>query len=167
VKQGLFARITIVGILSAILPTHAQAHRMNAAMSLVEISPTNGRLEVTHTLFAHDLEGALGAGSVDLTWFEKPQGQTALRTYCLSKFTLLAQNNRPIALSFVGVELNGAVINVYFEAPRPRGRDVTVDSNFLQDVSDTQVNQVNLRANGRTVSAVFQTGSAPKRLTLP
>lgn len=146
---------------------NAHAHRMNSAMSLVEVSPTNGRLEVTHTLFAHDLEGALGAGSVDLKWFETPQGETALRTYCLQKFILIGPNNRQIALSFVGIELKGGVITVFFDAPRLRGRNLLIDSNFLQEMSDNQVNQVNVRANGRTISAVFQAGAEPRRMTLP
>jgi hypothetical protein len=140
---------------------------MDSALSLVEISPSNGHLEVTHTLFAHDLEGALGAGSVDLSWFEKPEGELALRSYCLEKFSLIAQNGRPIRLTFVGVELNGAAINVYFESPRPRGRQLTIDSNFLQERSDNQVNRVNLRANGVTISAVFMAGALPKRMTIP
>jgi hypothetical protein len=150
-----------------VLSQPAFAHRMNAAMSLIEISPTNGRLEVTHSLFAHDLEGVLGAGSVRLDWFETPQGEAALRTYVERNFVLKAQNGRAIALTFIGIELRGDLINVYFDAPHYRGTRVTVDVNFLQEVSDTQVNQVNLRARGRTISAVFRAGAEPKTLVIP
>lgn len=140
---------------------------MNAAMSLVEVSQSTGRLEVTHSLYAHDLEGVLGAGSVRLTWFETPQGEAALRAYCERNFTLKNQSGRSIALTFVGVELRGDLINVYYDAPRYRGRSVIVDANFLQEVSDSQINQVNLRANGTTISAVFRAGADAKTLSIP
>ncbi|MEN9855228.1 MAG: hypothetical protein RLZZ157_354, partial [Pseudomonadota bacterium] len=44
-------------------PSAAFAHRMDVAMSVVEINPISQKLEVSHKLYAHDLEGALGAGS--------------------------------------------------------------------------------------------------------
>jgi hypothetical protein len=140
---------------------------MNVAMSLVEINPRTSRLEVTHTLYAHDLEGALLAGAVSLSWLESAAGQQALRAYCLQQFTLTNQAGRLIALSFVGAELRGDVINVYFDAPRYNGASVIVDSNLLQDVSDSQVNQVNVRARGKTVSATFAAGAAAVRIALP
>jgi hypothetical protein len=161
----------IVGLaasLCAVLaPCNAQAHRMNTAISLIEVSPRSGRLEVTHTLFAHDLEGALLAGAVSISWLESDAGQQALRAYCLRQFTLTNQAGRPISLTFVGAELRGDVINVYFDAPRYRGTSVIVDSNLLQEISDAQVNQVNLRVNGKTVSATFNAGARAVRMNLP
>jgi hypothetical protein len=154
-------------LLALMLGNSAWAHRMNTAISLVEVSPTSGRLQVTHSLSAHDLEGVLGAGSVSVTWFDTPAGGAALRAYCEQKFVLNGQNNRPIVLAFIGVELNGDLINVYFEAPRYRGATVTVDANFLQEVSESQVNRVNVRARGKTVSAVFLQGTEPKLMTIP
>jgi hypothetical protein len=157
----------ILGLLVVVCPSFAHAHRMNAAMSLIEVSPRNGRLEVTHTLFAHDLEGALLAGAVSLSWLESDVGQQALRAYCLRQFTLANQSGRPIALTFVGAELRNDVINIYFDAPRYRGETVIVDSNLLQDISDAQINQVNVRANGKTNSATFGAGAQAMRIALP
>ena len=151
----------------ALIPRASDAHRMNAAMSLIEVSPRNGRLEVTHTLYAHDMEGVLRAGDVGLAWFETPEAETALKEYCLAQFLITDQRGRPLVLSFVGVELRGDIIQVYFDAPRFRGTSLIVDSNFLQDVSDTQVNQVNVRARGRTVSEVFEAGALARRMVIP
>jgi hypothetical protein len=158
----------VIGLLTWFaLSSAALAHRMNSAMSLIEINPSSGKIEVTHTLFAHDLEGVLGAGSVSMNWFETAQGEAAIRTYCERKFVLNSQNGRPISLIFVGVELSGGQVNVYFEGRQPRGRTFTVDADFLQEVSDSQVNRVNLRAHGQTVSAVFRAGEAAKSLAIP
>lgn len=148
-------------------PMPLQAHRMNAAISLVEVSARTGRLEVTHSVYAHDLEGALLAGAVSLSWLESDVGQQALRAYCLRQFTLASQSGRPINLNFVGAELRGDVIHIYFDAPRYRGASVIVDSNLLQDISDAQVNRVNVRANGKTASATFAPGAGAVRIAVP
>jgi hypothetical protein len=156
-----------VALVSLSSVTSTFAHRMNTAMSLIEVSPTDGRLELTHTLYAHDLEGVLAAGAVPMSWLETPQGEAAIRAYCLRHFTITDQRGRPLRLNFVGVELRGDLIQVYFDAPRYAGESVIVDSNFLQDVSDSQINRVNVRARGRTVSAVFEAGATARRIAIP
>jgi hypothetical protein len=166
-KASALLICSVAGVCALLAPATASAHRMNSAMSLIEVSPRTGRLEVTHTLFAHDLEGALLAGAVSMRWLESPAGEQALRAYCLRQFTLTNQAGRPIALTFVGAELRGDVINVYFEGPRYTGTSVLVDSNLLQDISDSQVNQVNVRAVGKTVSATFAAGAQAVRLAVP
>ena len=72
-----------------------------------------------------------------------------------------------MSLQFVGAEVSGDLLYVYFEAGRYPGRDLTLDSNLLQDFTEAQVNQVNVRRGGKTVSARFQTGTAAKRMRLP
>jgi hypothetical protein len=157
----------IVGVVSLTLATPALAHRMNTAMSLIEVSPTTQKLELTHTLYAHDMEGVLAAGAVRMSWLESPQGEAAIKAYCLRQFTITDQRGRPLRLTFVGVELRGDSIQVYFEAPRFSGSSIIVDSNFLQEVSDSQVNRVNVRVNGRTNSAVFEAGTEARRIAMP
>ena len=166
--EGLFLRLWCCFISAALaMTTPAQAHRMNTAMTLIEVSATGGRLEVTHTLYAHDMEDALRAGAVPLSWFETREGKNAIRDYCLAQFTLNDARGRPIALTFVGLELRGDAIDIYFDAPRYRGTSVIVDSNFLQETSDSQINRVNVRARGRTVSAVFQVGAGSQQIAMP
>jgi hypothetical protein len=160
--MGLF-----VAVVSLTTATSALAHRMNTAMSLIEVSPSTGKLELTHTLYAHDMEGVLAAGAVRMSWLESPQGEAAIKAYCERQFTITDGRGRPLRLTFVGVELRGDLIQVYFEAPRYGGSSLIVDSNFLQEVSDNQVNRVNVRANGRTVSAVFEAGAAARRIAMP
>jgi hypothetical protein len=164
-KALIFGLAAAAVTLTLAAPT--QAHRMNTAMSLIEVSPRSGRLEVTHTLYAHDMESVLGARSVNLAWFETSQAEEAIKAYCLAQFTITDQRGKPLRLNFIGVELRGDSIQVYFDAPRYRGSSVIIDSNFLQDVSDSQINRVNVRARGRTVSAVFEAGAAAKRIAMP
>lgn len=150
---------------AALAATPALAHRMDAALSVVELQ-ADGTVEVSHRLFAHDLEHALDPGPVGLRWFEMPAGQVALRDYVAARFVLNDARGRPVALRFVGAEVQGDLVWIYFEGRRPSGRFVTVDSDLLQDVSDRQTNQVNVRAGGRTRTAIFPPGAEAKRVPL-
>lgn len=161
-----FLKYLALGLLLC-APHDVLAHRSDAAMSLIEVNPTSGQLEVSHTLYAHDLEGALLAGAVTMQWLESPAGEAALRDYCLRQFTLTDQSGKEINLTFIGAELRGGVIEIYFTAPGLEGDNVIVDSNLLQDVNENQVNQVNVRAKGDTISAVFGQGAQAKRLMIP
>jgi hypothetical protein len=145
----------------------AQAHRIQAALSVVEISPNTQNLEVTHRLYAHDLEHALDLGSVGMVWFETKEGQAAIKAYCLRQFSIGDGNGKPLALQFVGAELSGDLLYVYFEAGQYRGKSLTLDSNLLQDFTKGQLNQINLRRGGKTISARFQSDTAAKKMVLP
>lgn len=166
-KRTLLVWYGVIAAVIASVPNPTHAHRLDAALSLVEVSQSNGRLEVTHTLYAHDLEGALQAGAVPLSWFETDVGQAALRAYCLREFVLSDARGRAIALTFVGIEVRAGIINVYFDAPHYRGTSIIVDSNFLQERSESQVNRVNVRARGETVTEVFPVGASPRRIIVP
>jgi hypothetical protein len=160
--------VTLLGLLAMVLAGNpAVAHRLEAALSVVEINPSSDTLEITHRLYAHDLEHALELGPVGVGYFETPEGQAAIKTYCERQFFISDGQGKALALQFVGAELSGDLLYVYFEAGRYRGRDLTLDSNLLQDFTEAQVNQVNVRRGGKTVSARFQTGTAAKRIRLP
>lgn len=147
--------------------TPTLAHRLEAALSVVEINPSSGVLEITHRLYAHDLEHALDLGPVGVGYFQTPEGQAAIKTYCERQFFIGDGQGTALPLQFVGAELSGDLLYVYFEAGRYNGRALTLDSNLLQDFTQAQVNQVNVRRDGKTVSARFQTGTPARRIGLP
>ncbi|MEN9873890.1 MAG: hypothetical protein RL186_787 [Pseudomonadota bacterium] len=147
-------------------PSAAFAHRMDVAMSVVEINPISQKLEVSHKLYAHDLEGALGAGSVSLTWFETKAAEQALLAYCAQHFSLATEDGQKIALNYIGLELLGDQIALYFDAPAYSAPNLRVHSTFLHERSDAQINYVNVRAHGQTLSAVFAAGDRPKLVAI-
>lgn len=157
-----------VGLCLALgLPPSAQAHRLEAALSVVEVNPSSGILEITHRLYAHDLEHALDLGPIGAGYFETPEGREAIRLYSLRQFQIGDEKGRPLPLTFIGAELSGDLLYVYFEAGRYRGKRLTLDSNLLQDFTAAQVNQINVRRNGKTVSARFAVGTPAQILALP
>ncbi|GIU65978.1 DUF6702 family protein [Candidatus Phycosocius spiralis] len=163
--KGLKFGLMSAALLGLTMP--AQAHRIQAALSVVEISPTTQNLEITHRLYVHDLEHALDLGSIGMSWFLTQEGQAAIKGYCLRQFFIGDVNGRPLAIQFVGAELSGDLLYVYFEAGQYRGQSLTLDSNLLQDFTKGQLNQINLRRDGKTVSALFQSDTAAKKMLLP
>ncbi len=160
--------VALLGLLAISLASSpALAHRLEAALSVVEVNPSSGVLEITHRLYAHDLEHALDLGPVGVGYFETSEGQAAIKAYCERQFLIADGQGKAIPLQFVGAEVSGDLLYVYFEAGRYLGRELTLDSNLLQDFTEAQVNQVNVRRGGKTVSARFQTGTTAKRMRLP
>ncbi len=164
-KRATLAGLGLLAMLFASSPV--LAHRIEAALSVVEVNPSSGVLEITHRLYAHDLEHALDLGAVGAGYFETSEGQAAIKAYCERQFFIGDGQGRIIPIQFIGAELSGDLLYVYFEAGRYRGRALTLDSNLLQDFTEAQVNQINLRRAGKTVSARFQTGTPAKLMNLP
>ena len=144
----------------------ALAHRAHAG--LTEIAPDrSGRvLEITHRLFAHDLEPVL-FHKVYNDWAQSPQGVARVGAYSAAHFALTA-DGKPLALDYVGAEPEGEFIYIYFTAPFPKGAArLGVADSLLMDVLDDQVNLVNLTLGGKTQSHYFRYGDAPQTFALP
>jgi hypothetical protein len=163
----LWASALVLGFSLGLVAADATAHRMNAALSIIEINGRTGELELIHRLYAHDLEHAIDLGAAGIRYFETEAGKRALKSYTEANFTLKDARGRPVALRFIGTELSGDLVYIYFAGRAPAGKHVLVDSDLLQAYSERQINQVNVRASGQTRSAVFVDGAVAKRIAIP
>lgn len=133
----------------------ASAHRMNTAVSVVEERPP-GQLQITHRLYAHDLEHALDLPAVTADFFDSPEGQRLLGRYVEQRFVLARPDGRPVPLRYIGAETERDLVLVYFEGSLPRGlAGLRVDSDLLMDLNPDQANLVNVRAGGASLSLRF------------
>lgn len=135
----------------------AFAHKINSAMSIIDIHDDGENVEITHKLYAHDLEHALDLGSVGLDYFQTKKGQALVRDYILSRFILRdkSMNNK---YKFIGCEIAGDILFVYFEGKLAKGQNWELDSNILQDVADGQTNYVNINFKNKTQTLIFDNG---------
>ncbi len=163
VLAGLAAAVTA----AALAAGPALAHRMDAAISTLDIRPDGRTLQVTHRLYAHDLEHTLDLGPVGVGWFDTGEGQQALGAYAARSFVLRDERGRDVTLRFIGAETQGDLVFIYFEGTLPRGRELEVDSNLLVEFSEAQRNLVNLQRGSQTVSATFGVSDGPRRMTIP
>jgi hypothetical protein len=161
------ALVTAGAIAAAACVGPALAHRMDAAISVLDIRPDGRTLQVTHRLYAHDLEHTLDLGPVGVGWFDTGDGQQALGAYARGAFVLRDGRGRDVPLRFIGAESSGDLVLIYFEGEVPSGRTLEVDSNLLVEFSDRQRNLVNLVRGSQTVSATFGAGDGARQLTIP
>lgn len=145
-----------------------QAHRLDAALTTVEISAVTGKLVVSHRMYAHDLEHALRLGSVGLLWFDTKEGGAQLGAYAADRFALFDGDGQRINLVYKGAETEGDLVWVYFDADKPLNVSAfVVGSQLLNDFSESQTNLVTIRIGEVTRSATFKVGSEPARLVFP
>ncbi len=139
----------------------AFAHRAHAGLTEIAPSKVNQDIEITHRLYAHDLEPRLFY-KVMSGWEETTEGIDRIGEYCAAKFTITI-NGKRLSLNYVGAEPDGEFIYVYFTVPRPKPGDILmVEDTLLHDAFDDQVNLVNLTLNGQTQSQYFRFGDEAK-----
>jgi len=148
-------------LFGALSGTPAFAHRAHAGLTEIVPSKINQEIEITHRLYAHDLEPRLFY-KVMSGWEETPDGIARVGAYCKAKFSITI-NGKRLSLRYVGAEPDGEFIYVYFTAPRPQGGDkMMVNDELLQDAFDDQVNLVNLTLGDQTQSQYFRFGEKSK-----
>lgn len=145
----------------------ASAHRLDAALTLVELAPHGRSVQVTHRLYAHDLEHALDLGAIGMGWFDSEAGRRTIGLYAARRFGLQTDAGAPVVLDYVGAETEGDLLYVYFTGTLEPTPALTVTNRLLHDLSARQINLVNVRRNGQTRSASFPVGSGPVRIEIP
>ena len=136
----------------------AEAHRANFALTSIEWNAEAGSLEVIHRLHTHHALDAvrLESGAAAPT-LEDTAALAMLGVYVQRRFDIRGPDDAPIALEFVGAEVEGDYALVYQEAVLPRPPDrVAVRDDILADVLEDQINHVNVRLEGPVATLMFR-----------
>lgn len=156
--------LALLALLAAASP--AAAHRLHAGLTEMALDPSGKTLEITHRLYAHDLEPYL-FHKVYNDWAQTAAGIARVGAYSRARFGL-AMDGKALSLDYVGAEPEGEFIYIYFTAPRPQGAGpLQVRDRLLSDVLEDQVNLVNLTLGGQTQSRYFRYGDAAKAFDWP
>lgn len=135
----------------------ALAHQQQAALTRVLFNPRSGNMEVMHRFLVHDAEHAVRQlldPKADLIASAEAREQFA--AYVLERFTLLGSEGNPLALQYVGQEIDGIFLWVYQEMPIPAALpSLSVIHNVLRDLWPEQNNLVNIERDGRVQTLNF------------
>ncbi len=154
------AVLSFVFFLNATTPVFA--HRAHAGLTEIALSADGQEVEITHRLYAHDIEPRLFEAAAS-GWETTQQGVAKIGRYCAAKF-LVAIAGEPLSLTYIGAEPDGEFIYAYFTALRPKtGTTLDVQNVLLDDAFEDQVNLVNLTLNGQTQSQYFRSGDGAKK----
>ena len=133
------------------------AHQQKAAETTMLITKDGKRLEVSHRFYLHDTEHAVQAlldKDADILNSEKTQLQFA--NYVEKQFTARTLNNKPLALTSVGYEVEGKFFWVYQEVALSAPlKGLKILNGSLRDLWPTQVNMVNIEGQGKVRTLYF------------
>jgi hypothetical protein len=124
------------------------AHKFYVSKTTLEVNPRTNETEITMKIFTDDLDRALGQD-------EKSRNYNLLPDYVYKHFWLKF-NNQPLALSYVGNEIENDITYVYFSI-QPAGSANTweVHNSLLVDAIPEQQNMFDLRWNGNTKTLIL------------
>jgi hypothetical protein len=150
----------------------AFSHVQKTAVTRILFNPETSNIEVMHRFLIHDAEHAaqqlFGSGQ-DLLGSE--DSRSLFSSYVINRFSVDAEFSdgtiEPLALDFLGSEIDGQFIWVYQET---KIIDHIISFNMvnmaLRDVWPDQSNLVNVERQGKVVSALFDAGAEIKRLAI-
>lgn len=139
---------------ACLMAAPAAAHRVHAGVTEVAISAATGELQISHRVYGHDLIEALGTEVADEeAWYASPEGIAAAGAYALAHFRIGEGDGRLLEPVYVGAELDGELLWIYFAAAVPADTSAfVVDNDLLADAFEDQVMMTNI-----TIDSIVRT----------
>ena len=144
----------LAGLLIAAAPSFA--HRVHAGVTEIAVNPRTSEMEILHRLYAHDLMEALDRLEEEASDFvATDEGLEAVGDYAGAHFRVADGEGRVMAIDYVGAEIDGEFIWIYFSAPEPASQDAfIVDNALLAETFDDQVMMTNFRFHSQVRTAM-------------
>jgi len=137
------------------------AHKYFVSHTSLHFNPLSQHFEVTVRLFTHDLEWAISRDKsvrLDLGGNQEPAFAEGLVRDYLRFHLNISLNDSPVAMSYVGKEVEHDRIFCYLEFPASQSfHAMTIENTLLTDVFDEQKNYLELEMAGWKQSLVFTT----------
>lgn len=140
----------------------ALAHQQKTAVTRILFNPNTGNIEVMHRFFIHDAEHAAGQIFGERqTLAESGESRQLFGSYVINRFSVEADysdgSSEPLALNYVGTEVDGQFIWVYQEVAAAEGIvGMTIVNLALRDVWSDQSNLVNIERDDKIYSLTFE-----------
>lgn len=149
-------------------PGGAAAHKYYTSLARAEYNEETKAVEVALRVFADDFELALTRRSGRKIHLDKAGDAAAAAAfaYLRETFEVSGRDGRRVELRWVGMETQGDVAWLYFEAPLPEGPSgAALRDRVLLELFRTQVNIVNFKYGGVKLDLVFRRGEdGPRRI---
>ncbi|MFK7822251.1 MAG: DUF6702 family protein [Planctomycetaceae bacterium] len=170
----------------ACVPAFASApHPFHSSMAEMEYNAETNRIEVALKLYAVDSEVALTRlGGKPCNLDNEPNRDRLLQTYLASRFRIVEDKEttpkrssenkgKPLprakgksAFNYVGSEVSGAHLWVYFELQVPKAsKQFTLQNDVLLEVQKQQLNVVRFRAGKSQQTQFFNEKNKTRKLT--
>ena len=142
------------------------AHQQKDALTEILLNPRSGNLEIAHRFYIHDAEHAAKQISGEKQdFFNSETLQAAFYQYVVDEFNLMV-DGKPLELTTLGFELEGAFFWAYQEAPFNRPLEsIDIRQGALLEFWPTQTNIVNVQNSDKEIlTAIFRNPLQTRRL---
>ncbi|MBC6110598.1 DUF6702 family protein [Pedobacter fastidiosus] len=149
-----FVTIFLVFALSGIL--NDKKHPLHVSTTEVNFNAKDKTLEISARIFTDDFESVLVKLYKQKTDLSNPAMKQKMdelvKKYLLTHLQLKA-NGKPVALNYIGFEIDHEATNIYFEVEKiPAVKSVEVNDTILYDMFDDQMSIVHIVKAGNRKS---------------
>lgn len=133
------------------------AHRLNEALTTIDVNPRTGGLEVIHEVFMHDLEEAFirRHGRSLIVTSDKTDVGLAI-ALVTEAFRVAGADGQPVPLTLIGAERHLDRLIIYREAASPPPlAQMMIEDGILMDAFPAQTNRVHVRNGDRVYTLIF------------
>lgn len=165
--NGLLTAALLACACALAWPGGAAAHKYYTSLARAEYNEETKTVEFALRVFADDLELALTRRGGRKVYLDKTKDAADLTlAYLRETFEVVGRDGRRVELRWIGMETQGDVAWLYFEAPLPEGpAGATLRDRILLELFQTQVNIVSLKYGGGKLDLVFKRGDdGPRRI---
>lgn len=137
------------------------SHQQKTALTRVLFNPATGNIEFMHRFYLHDADHAAGVlfntkDSIETS----SEAMELFANYVQNRFAVgvaaAGEDERELALSYIGSEVDGQFLWVYQESPNPGNLEgMSVIDVILRDIWPEQSNLVNIEKSDQIYSMVF------------
>jgi hypothetical protein len=164
-------RATVIlwaALVAGALAPAASAHKFHASLAEIDYDATERTVEISARVFADDLEDAIGRKLGKPVRLEStPDAERLVFDYVRDNLTLESADARPLALTWVGMEVRVDEVWIYVEAKSPDGlKNAKIGDRVFFELFDDQVNTVNVRDGAARATLVFRRGEGPRAVEL-
>jgi len=149
------AILTLICVTCLWVSVSADAHKYFFAISNLTLNEDTQHLEIVHQLTAHDLENAIAEANQINFSPEHANYEKLIKEYITEYFSIL-QNEKPIYLTWIGVDVVRGKINIYQETTEKIFlHGLVVKNDILIDTYEKQINTVNYQSIATSGSLTF------------
>ena len=136
---------------SLLLAGAASAHRIGVPLTTMQWNAAEQAWDIMHRLSVHDVDSHFTGGRANDGLYTTGSGIEELGHYVAGKFHI---SGHDIDLTYIGAEVDGDQVWVYFELRAP-AQTVQIDSDILLGDGETSFTVVNVKRTEGVQSLMF------------
>lgn len=144
----------------------ASSHKFYTSISKMEYNMQTHSWEIIMNVFYDDWEKSLSSFHVKKVSINDKDIEALSYEYLKNTFQIKS-GNQSLPIKLIGTKQENDVLKIYIECQQKKlSKSILLSNISMLESIDEQINIVNIRANGKTQTAVFQKDQKAKEIKL-